>query len=112
MKIDDKEVAPLLLSALRQLGDEYGPMGVALVASALTDPVALISQLSRQHALLLRVTASSTESHLEQMLAWAEGRQSSVNWIGSQVEASIYDAMQVVSHGIAALVLAHTEQQS
>jgi hypothetical protein len=31
------DVDPLLLSALRQLGHRYGPMGVALAAAQLTD---------------------------------------------------------------------------
>ena len=39
------EVSPRLDEALRQLGDDYGPMGVALAAAHLTDPDALIANL-------------------------------------------------------------------
>jgi hypothetical protein len=39
-------VAETLLWLLRRLGDEYGPLGVALVAAQLTDPRVLIEYLS------------------------------------------------------------------
>jgi uncharacterized protein YegP (UPF0339 family) len=32
------EMSPALLAALRELGDTYGPMGVALAAAALASP--------------------------------------------------------------------------
>jgi hypothetical protein len=52
-----RDVDPHLVRSLRMLGDRYGPLGVALAAAALTDPAALVRQL----------TATPTERS-----AWAE----------------------------------------
>lgn len=38
--------APGLLDELRRLGDEYGPLGVALAAAYQTDPKVLIKSLT------------------------------------------------------------------
>jgi hypothetical protein len=39
-------IAPELLDALRQLGDTYGPLGVAVAAARLTKPAAVIRALT------------------------------------------------------------------
>ncbi|MFD3426091.1 hypothetical protein [Nocardia fluminea] len=41
-----EDTAPELLAALAELGREYGPLGVALVAARLTDPAVLIGLLA------------------------------------------------------------------
>jgi hypothetical protein len=43
MMLDD--VSPALLEKLRELGDEYGPLGVALAAAKLTDVGVLVHRL-------------------------------------------------------------------
>jgi len=43
---DDKEISPRLDEALRLLGDEYGPLGVALAAAHMTDQDALNAALN------------------------------------------------------------------
>lgn len=40
------ETSPALIEALRRLGDEYGPLGVAEAAAQLTDPAVLIRLLT------------------------------------------------------------------
>jgi hypothetical protein len=42
----DADIAPGLLAALEWLGNDYGPLGVALVAASLTDVDALIHRLT------------------------------------------------------------------
>lgn len=43
-----EDVDPRLLEQLRTLGDEFGPMGVAIVAAKLTDPNVLVSKLAKK----------------------------------------------------------------
>lgn len=43
---ESHDISPRLDEALRQLGDDYGPLGVALAAAHLTDPDVLIAQLA------------------------------------------------------------------
>jgi hypothetical protein len=42
---DDDRFAEQLLADLRRLGDEYGPLGVAITAATLTDPRALVAHI-------------------------------------------------------------------
>lgn len=44
--LTDGTVAPELLAALHDLGDRYGPLGVALAAAAETDPAVLVARLT------------------------------------------------------------------
>lgn len=41
------ETDPRLVALLREAGREWGPLGVALTAAALTDPAALVDRLTR-----------------------------------------------------------------
>lgn len=47
-KLADTE--PSLIAALRRLGDDFGPLGVALTAAQLTDPQALIARIGTTEA--------------------------------------------------------------
>ena len=40
------EVSPRLLDELRDLGEDYGPLGVALAAAQLTDPALVVRHLT------------------------------------------------------------------
>lgn len=40
-----EETSHLLITMLRALGDEYGPLGVALAAAQLSDPDAVVQHL-------------------------------------------------------------------
>ena len=44
------DTAPELLTSLRQLGDEYGPLGVALAAADMTDTRLLLQRLVAEQA--------------------------------------------------------------
>ncbi len=44
---EERMAAPALLAALGELGREYGPLGVALVAARLTDPAVLVAELAK-----------------------------------------------------------------
>lgn len=43
-----EETSPALVEALRRLGDDYGPFGVALAAAQLTDMDFLLRELTRE----------------------------------------------------------------
>lgn len=42
----EPDTSPALVEALTKLGDDYGPLGVALAAARLTDPNVLVGRLS------------------------------------------------------------------
>lgn len=42
---DTSEISPALLDGLKQLGNQYGPLGVAIAATELTDSVALMAHI-------------------------------------------------------------------
>jgi hypothetical protein len=46
LRHDGDRFAEGLMRALRRLGDEYGPLGVAIVAATLTDPQVLVRQIT------------------------------------------------------------------
>jgi hypothetical protein len=46
---DDDRFAERLLDHLGRLGDEYGPLGVAIAAATLTDPQVLVRQIVDEH---------------------------------------------------------------
>ena len=45
MSVKERNISLKLIKTLRELGDNYGPLGVALAAASLTDKDVLIDKL-------------------------------------------------------------------
>ena len=48
-------ISPRLIQILKDAGDEYGPLGVALAAASLTDPQVLIWELQNPDPVVVQV---------------------------------------------------------
>lgn len=69
--IRDDEVNPRLIHALEELGREYGPLGVALVATRLTDPHVVAEILSQMAKDIRAAKQPKDEPPPEPHYVWA-----------------------------------------